>query len=445
MLLAVPVLRRYDLLERLIASAEVSHELNGYLIVDNGGEFRSKLEGSETIQRALARSADIRVLEPGSNIGVAAAWNAILDEAGDEPVLISNDDVELGRETISVLSAKHEELPDALLLADDGPDASGWCLFFHPQSLYKKIGPYDESFHPAYYEDSDYRWRMKLEKREPVLVKTEFKHAVRGSWSDESRKIMGRSLEQFERKWGGNPRGDESALFTEPFDGAPIAYALRKRTYRGAWRRLARRIYRWDVINAALSFADAFDKKYLEIGVGSGETMRQVKASRKVGVDPSPAPEGAASADIFFKMTSDAFFDRDDGDDDAYGVAFIDGLHHAEQVYRDIENACNAAMVVVVHDANPSSREMQEVPQRRGEWTGDVWKAIARVRREGKHAVRTVDANYGVAVIVPNIAVPSVDLPAETYDDLTRHRQELLGLVTFDECVAWLGSFFRTR
>jgi len=450
MLLGVPVLKRYDLLERLLASAEATYKLDGYLIVDNGGEFRAKLEGSPVIHHALSNGRTVRVLEPGSNIGVAAAWNAILDEAAEDLVVISNDDVELGETTLQDLVGQYEgtralastesdsfrqrALMTPLVIADGGLDASGWCLFLHSPELYQKIGPYDESFYPAYYEDSDYRWRMKLGGIEPVLVKTEFKHAVRGSWSDESQKQIRRGLEQFERKWGGDPRGDESLLFRTPFDGAPIAYSLRKRTHRGMWRTLVRKIYRWDVINAIASRIDA--KSYLEIGIGSGETLRKVDIRWKEGVDPAPAVEGPSAANVFYRCSSDAFFDGFAVK--PYDITFVDGLHHSEQAYQDIESACNISRVVVVHDANPSTEAMQAVPQVQGEWTGDVWKAIVRIRREGNHMVRTVDADYGVAIVIPNRSddgIPS--LPAETYTDLVTHRKELLGLVSFDEMLEW--------
>lgn len=446
MFLGVPVLKRYDLLERLLASAEAgSQNPSGYLIVDNGGEFRARIESSDIVRRLLERGADVRVLEPGSNIGVAAAWNAILDEAGEKLVVISNDDVELGAETISTLLAT-EDGTERLLLADAGPDASGWCLFLHSRSLFKRIGPYDESFYPAYYEDSDYRWRMKLEGLEPVLVKTDFKHAVRGSWSDESKKHIRRGLEQFERKWGGDPRGDESLLFRQPFDGAPVAYSLRNKSYRAQWRKLMRKIYRWDIVNTIAKKIDA--KTYLEIGVGSGESMRHVNIPWKMGVDP--APSGDCGANVFYRMTSDKFFSETNPH--RFDIVFVDGLHHAEQAYRDIENACALARFVVVHDANPSTREMQEVPQRQGEWTGDVWKAIARIRDQQMHVVRTVDTDYGVAVILPNKGpraasgskggrgASGVELPRETWEDLERNRAALLGLASFDEFEAWFDS-----
>lgn len=445
MLLGVPVLKRYDLLEKLIASAEAGTlKPDTYLIVDNGGELRSRLERSQPLDLARARGAEVLVLSPVQNIGVAASWNAILEKAGDEPVVISNDDVELDRRTLEDLMDAYEVRLDELLISDAGADAGGWCLFIQSPELMKTVGPYDESFSPAYYEDSDYRWRMKLVGIEPALVEASFKHAVRGSWSEESRKHIRRSLEQFERKWGGDPR-DEASLFKEPFDGAPVVYPLRKRSYLEEWRKLERKIYRWDVINEVLRLLGG--QSYLEIGVASGESMRQVRARAKWGVDPSPTPEGAVACSVLVREPSDLFFAllrEGSFGPPSFDVAFVDGLHHAVQAYRDIVSAIEVAgaRAVIVHDSSPTTEAMQRVPAVQGEWTGDVWKAIAQLRAEGKHTVRTVDADYGVAIVLPNR--PEEPLKADwkslEWPDLEARRGEILGLLGVDEWEAWLSA-----
>ena len=73
--LGVPVLSRYDLLERLLASAEAGTvKPDRYLIVDNGRQLDVRSPG---ISRAVERGATVSVLSPGRNLGVAASWNAI--------------------------------------------------------------------------------------------------------------------------------------------------------------------------------------------------------------------------------------------------------------------------------------------------------------------------------------------------------------------------------
>jgi len=197
---------------------------------------------------------------------------------------------------------------------------------------------------------------------------------------------------------------------------------------------------RWDVINHIARIVEA--RTYLEIGVSSGESMRHVDIDTKVGVDPEPQLEGVRSCDIFMPKNSDDAFAKMDPSSDFFDIVFIDGFHHADQAYRDIMNAVLVSGIVVVHDSNPSTEEMQRVPQVSGEWTGDVWKAIARIRTEGVHLVRTIDTDYGVAVIIPNRGEDVPELPRETWGDLQTNRQELLGLIQVYEWKAWFNNAF---
>jgi len=110
--LGIPTLRHYDLLQRLLDSAERgSVKPDGYIIVDNGGSARARLRLPSNAQ----------IIEPGKNLGVAASWNLLLDEAGDEPIVISNDDIALGHGTFAALSAAAAE--HSLVTA------GGWALF----------------------------------------------------------------------------------------------------------------------------------------------------------------------------------------------------------------------------------------------------------------------------------------------------------------------------
>jgi tetratricopeptide (TPR) repeat protein len=441
--LGVPTLTRYDLLDRLFESAEGGAlKPDRYLVVDNGGEFTP----TPSVLRALARGARVSVLAAGENLGVAASWNAILREAGG-PVVISNDDVTLGPETIARLCGADGVGRHAFVIAEGPPHANGWCLFAQTPDCTGRVGYYDDGFYPAYYEDTDYHRRMTLAGVEAFRLPTD--HAHEG-WATIKReghdgptyRGQQKCLEYYVRKWGGAPGAER---FERPFDGrGPALPAAIPRA--GAWVDVhsgstgrpagsaARPTTRYDVINRVLEKIGS--DRYLEIGVGSGETMRRVRASFKVGVDPSPHPDGTRATTESFALASDAFFARGDAVG-RFGAAFVDGLHHADQVYRDIENACRVSDVVVVHNASPPTEAMQVVPYRGGNWTGDVWKAVARVRAEGQHAVRTIDADYGVAVVVPDRGEEVPELPREAWADLAAHRAELLGLVAPDAWEEW--------
>src|SRR5690606_35213812 len=115
-------------------------------------------------------------------------------------------------------------------------------------------------------------------------------------------------------------------------------------------------------------------KSYLEIGVGDGSNFRNIRCPDKTGVDPEEVAEYQVTSDRFFALNRKTF-----------DIILIDGLHHKENVRRDIENALrflNPGGAVVCHDLNPATEIIQRVPRVSEEWTGDCWKAWVQLRTE---------------------------------------------------------------
>lgn len=113
-------------------------------------------------------------------------------------------------------------------------------------------------------------------------------------------------------------------------------------------------------------------KSYLEIGYAQGSNFKAINVENKTSVDPT-APEDTPFD--LHKMTSDEFFEANKK---KFDVIFIDGLHEAEQVERDILNAWYSLKMggyIVIHDILPFTEEMQKVPRTQEQWTGDVWRA----------------------------------------------------------------------
>src|SRR5262245_59645274 len=128
-------------------------------------------------------------------------------------------------------------------------------------------------------------------------------------------------------------------------------------------------------------------KSYLEIGLGDLTNFHAIECEFKQGVDPDnekALPE-ATAAGIVFRMSADAFFRLHDEDHGKYDIIILDGLHHADQLQRDIEGALSCldkGGVIIVHDINPVNEEMTIVPRQTKQWTGDVYKTwYAFVRR----------------------------------------------------------------
>ena len=137
-------------------------------------------------------------------------------------------------------------------------------------------------------------------------------------------------------------------------------------------------------------------RTYLEIGVEHGNTFEAVIASTKVAVDPNirfstwPKYSGielnsSPSDDYFAEIDSQRIFD----------VIFIDGLHTAEQAWKDF---CNSLVrikdggIIILDDTIPSDsfsaipseveaykqRERANVPNDFS-WHGDVFRLIPHI------------------------------------------------------------------
>ncbi len=166
-------------------------------------------------------------------------------------------------------------------------------------------------------------------------------------------------------------------------------------------------------------------QSYLEIGQGQrANNFDWINCRIKIGVDPKKSLNAA------YQMTSDEFFAINN---DSFDLIFIDGLHHADQVERDIINALNVLNdngTIVVHDCNPTTKAMQIVPQGKGTWTGDVWKTWVSLRAARPDLnMFVIDADNGCGIIRRGTQ-KIIKLPENlTYEVLDKKRKELLNLV----------------
>ena len=147
-------------------------------------------------------------------------------------------------------------------------------------------------------------------------------------------------------------------------------------------------------------------KSYLEIGLGNGENFNKINVSFKSSVDPASSTFKnieECTATPTYKLTSDDFFKQNK---DKFDVIFIDGLHHADQVERDINNSLsilNKDGYILCHDINPTNKELQEVPRKNLDWTGDVWKAWVKLKSTNPNiSMVAVDDGMGWGVIQKN-------------------------------------------
>lgn len=149
-----------------------------------------------------------------------------------------------------------------------------------------------------------------------------------------------------------------------------------------------------EIINRIIQEVEA--EHYLEIGYGNGANFDKIECKGKLATDPNlknPTKN-------LVNLSSDEYFAIVAND---YDVVFIDGLHHADQVRKDIINAmkCNAK-AIILHDTIPHSKEIQEVPRNSKQWTGDCWRAaVGFIQSYPDVNVVTYRADFGLTVIYP--------------------------------------------
>ena len=148
--------------------------------------------------------------------------------------------------------------------------------------------------------------------------------------------------------------------------------------------------------------------------------------------------------DYSFVGTSDQYFDFI-SPDTKFDIVFIDGLHHSNQVLKDIENALNHLSdngTIVCHDCLPTTEKMQERNDHGGEWTGDVWKAIAELRVERIDLdIKVVDTDYGCGIIRKGTNIPYItNENYKTYTYYSNNKNELLNVISTETLTLWINS-----
>ena len=184
-----------------------------------------------------------------------------------------------------------------------------------------------------------------------------------------------------------------------------------------------RRIRRTTILNTLIEKYS--HQSYLEIGQGrKAKNFDLINCRIKIGVDPAKRFNAA------YQMTSDEFFAMNNN---TFDLVFIDGLHHADQVERDIISALkvlNDNGTIVVHDCNPTTKGMQIVPRQQDVWAGDVWKTWVKLRGTRPDLkMYVVDADSGCGIIRRGTQ-ETIKLPKNlTYTALNKNRKKFLNLV----------------
>ena len=146
--LIVPVLNRYDLLQRMLDS--IDYPIANLLVIDNNPDSAARTEKPESVER-------MRWLHLPSNLGVAASWNlGIKLFPHDSMWTFASNDMWFRPGDLERLS---QASSGSLTLSQYAPH---WHTFAVGETVVGRVGLFDERFYPAYCEDNDFERRVQF-------------------------------------------------------------------------------------------------------------------------------------------------------------------------------------------------------------------------------------------------------------------------------------------
>jgi GT2 family glycosyltransferase len=190
--LIVPVLNRYDLLQRMLDSVDV--QVEHLLVIDNG--TGADLTFSEKFDK-------VTVLAMPANLGVAGSWNlGIKSFPYAQRWFIISNDVQFNPGALEQLAQARR---DEITLTARFPH---WQAFALGDEAVSDIGLFDESLFPAYFEDNDYTRRAEFVgvniRRLEIDVSHENSSTIKAGYQDKNAKTYAANDRYFERKIAGN-------------------------------------------------------------------------------------------------------------------------------------------------------------------------------------------------------------------------------------------------
>ena len=190
--LIVPVLNRYDLLQRMLDSVDVPVE--HLLVIDNG--IGSTLTFNENFKK-------VTVLDMPANLGVSGSWNLGIKSFpyAHRWFIVSNDVVFEPGALEKLAKANRDEIT----LTGEAPH---WQAFALGDEAVNDIGLFDESLFPAYFEDNDYTRRAEFAGVNIRLVNLAIRHdnssTIKAGYMDKNEKTYFKNESYYRSKIDSN-------------------------------------------------------------------------------------------------------------------------------------------------------------------------------------------------------------------------------------------------
>ena len=214
------------------------------LFIDNGSVDETKDEAGKLVSEKFSHHRN------EDNWGTCRSWNFGIEDGftrGAEYVLVLNNDIILHPDSIDRIIERFDKKEENLAMITM-MDVRGECVvpenifnlksqdkeitfesehpnfsaFMINKLCWDKVGKFDEGFFPAYFEDNDWHYRIKLLGFKAITLPTAmFYHYGSGTQNaDKGNPLVkgiqfDRNRDYYAKKWGGTP---EAEKYIKPFN-----------------------------------------------------------------------------------------------------------------------------------------------------------------------------------------------------------------------------------
>ena len=189
--LGFATLSKFDLAQRLLES--IDYPVQKLVIVDNSGRKAWIPEPNDYV-------SELWTIRLPHGLGANGAWNLIIKSTPFAPYwVIPNDDSWFEPGALETIA--HNVDPQKFNFVDVNPK---WSCVVPGEGAIRTAGLWDEVFHPIYYDDDEYEWRMSMLGVEfnhiPAKVHHNNSSTLHSGYQDKNQHTFSRNQKMFRDK-----------------------------------------------------------------------------------------------------------------------------------------------------------------------------------------------------------------------------------------------------
>ena len=397
--------------------------------------------------------SNIEFIQNGSNVPLNNIWNWFVSKSNTPYICLLNNDVRIAPNFLSsaIQVLEREPIVGFVNHISNNKDYQEWSN----ELSYKIIEtPYRQGWDPIFRKESYNQIPNELSffYGDDYIYSKLYSSGMKGAY------VLNSPMIHFERSTtvekGGQRDASPDGLFFSQLDleFKNMSFVEDLSRWKPEFNTLQNEIKsRIDVINFLSKNYNYI--KYLEIGIrNTYDCFDHINCLEKDSVDPGFETNNNIAK---YKYTSDSFFSMLENDlldkpnNYKWDLIFIDGLHTAEQVEKDIINSLNHLSEngsIVLHDCNPPteyhtrSAYYDFSTTAGGHWNGTVWKSVYKLRCTNPDVdVCVVDIDWGCGVVRKGKQrLCEFNNPFFEYEKFDKSRQKHLNLIPTTELNNWL-------